>query len=114
MDFKVFNFGSCQLTLDGLELLCNMAGKLTVLETVILSDNKINKNSAIMISKLLNSRGNVRSINLENNEIGDIGLCIISGGISTDFSDLSYKLPSFSFSNLAQCYHSNVTNVISR
>ena len=101
-DFTVLNFSHCQLTLDGLELLCNMAGKLTELETVILSDNNINKNSAVMISKLLNSRGKIKNINLENNEIGDIGLCIIAGGLSTDFSDLSCKLPSVTFLTLSQ------------
>jgi Leucine Rich repeat len=90
--FQEIDFSHCNLSVQGLESLCRIAGKLTDLESVILTGNDLPKTAGYIISKLFCSRGKLKLFNFEDNALGDIGVCAMAGAFSSNFSDLFSRI----------------------
>jgi Leucine Rich repeat len=86
------DFSSCNLSIQGLESLCRIAGKLTDLESVVLTGNDLPKTAGYIISKLFCSRGKLKLFNFEDNALCDIGVCAMAGAFSSNFSDLFSRI----------------------
>ena len=88
--FVRVNLNVTKLNRQGLEAFIYVAVEFKNLESLSLRGNDLPKEAGISIAKILGAKGKLRLLDLQDNNIGDVGVAAIAGAFTADLRDITY------------------------
>eukprot|EP01041_Mallomonas_annulata_P003119 gene3119-6137_t len=86
--FININISHTKISKDGFEALMYIAVDFKQLETLIVRGNDLPKEAGIGIAKVLGAKGKLHILDIQDNNLGDIGAAAIAGAFTTDLREI--------------------------
>jgi hypothetical protein len=90
------NFASCQISVQGLDLLVPVLCSIRTLEIIILRNNHLNKDCGLTLNRLLLNVGGLKLLDVGGNHLGDVGISGFSSAFNENITNNTDELSLFS------------------